>query len=544
MKFSNLPLKDAEGAILAHSQTIDGKHYRKGQVLKTIDIDNIAKSGIEKIVVAKLESNDVSENDAARRIGIAVSGKNTRIGLSNTGRVNVFATTNGLINFDPKMINRINEIDEGITIATLNLHERVSIDQIVATIKIIPFSVTETKVNKTEILASKYTSLVKVSSFQNYKIALLQTELPGLQKKVIEKTSSVIGSKIIDLGSVISQDLICKHESDSIAECLKSVSEKDIDLILVVGASATTDRRDVIPSGIISGGGKIEHFGMPVDPGNLLVIGRLKSKPLLALPGSARSPKKGGNDIILERILANLPIGKKQIRSMGIGGLLKENSARPLPRAEAAPQRQKKEAMPVISKVAGIILAAGQSRRMGYRNKLLIEIEGKTMIRHAVDIMVNAGASPIIVVTGHESKEVRNELKDINAIFAHNPKYADGLSTSLNTGLDSVPSNCAAAIISLGDMPRLKSNHLIKLIDTFRADPGREICVPTWKGKRGNPVLWTRKYFGELKQISGDIGAKYHIEENSDSVFEVEMPDNGILIDVDSPEGLEQLNES
>ena len=307
MKFSNLPLKDAEGAILAHSQTIDGKHYRKGQVLKTIDIDNIAKSGIEKIVVAKLESNDVSENDAARRIGIAVSGKNTRIGLSNTGRVNVFATTNGLINFDPKMINRINEIDEGITIATLNLHERVSIDQIVATIKIIPFSVTETKVNKTEILASKYTSLVKVSSFQNYKIALLQTELPGLQKKVIEKTSSVIGSKIIDLGSVISQDLICKHESDSIAECLKSVSEKDIDLILVVGASATTDRRDVIPSGIISGGGKIEHFGMPVAPGNLLVIGRLKSKPLLALPGSARSPKKGGNDITVSYTHLTLP---------------------------------------------------------------------------------------------------------------------------------------------------------------------------------------------------------------------------------------------
>ena len=93
-------------------------------------------------------------------------------------------------------------------------------------------------------------------------------------------------------------------------------------------------------------------------------------------------------------------------------------------------------------------------------------------------------------------------------------------------------------------MPRLKSNHLIKLIDTFRADPGREICVPTWKGKRGNPVLWTRKYFGELKQISGDIGAKYHIEENSDSVYEVEMSDNGILIDIDSPEGLEQLNES
>ena len=544
MKFSNLPLKDAEGTILAHSQTIDGKHYRKGQVLKTIDIDNIAKAGIEKIVVAKLESNDVSENDAARRIGIAVSGNNTRIGLSNTGRVNVFATTNGLINFDPKIINKINEIDEGITIATLNLHERVSIDQIVATIKIIPFSVTEIKVHKTETLASKNTSLVEVNSFQNYKIALLQTELPGLQKKVIEKTSSVIGSKIIDLGSVISQDLICKHESDSIAECLKNVSERDIDLILVVGASATTDRRDVIPSGIISGGGKIEHFGMPVDPGNLLVIGRLKSKPLLALPGSARSPKKGGNDIILERILANLPVGKKQIRSMGIGGLLKENPARPLPRAEAAPQSQKKEAMPVISKVAGIILAAGQSRRMGSRNKLLIEIEGKTMIRHAVDIMVNAGASPIIVVTGHESKEVRDELKDINAIFAHNPKYADGLSTSLNTGLDSVPSNCAAAIISLGDMPRLKSNHLIKLIDTFRADPGREICVPTWKGKRGNPVLWTRKYFGELKQISGDIGAKYHIEENSDSVYEVEMSDNGILIDIDSPEGLEQLNES
>jgi molybdenum cofactor cytidylyltransferase len=191
------------------------------------------------------------------------------------------------------------------------------------------------------------------------------------------------------------------------------------------------------------------------------------------------------------------------------------------------------------------VLAAGQSRRMGTINKLLADLDGVPMLLRAVDSALASRASPVIVVTGHEETRVRTALGRKRKItIVHNPDYAEGLSTSLARGLAAVPDSCDGALVCLGDMPRIKAHHLDRLIDAFNSDEGRAICVPTYEGKRGNPVLFARRFFQEMAGIAGDVGARHLIGEHGELVAEIEMGDEGVLIDVDSPDALVALRAS
>src|SRR5262249_8088471 len=148
-----------------------------------------------------------------------------------------------------------------------------------------------------------------------------------------------------------------------------------IDILLIHGASAILDRRDVIPAAIIAAGGRIDHFGVPVDPGNLLLLRHLGGRAGVGVPGWARSPKVNGFDWVLERLVAGLAVGPAEIMRMGSGGLLAEITSRPLPRAEARPKSAKLQG----PRIGAVLLAAGQSSRMGGPNKLLAEIDGAPM---------------------------------------------------------------------------------------------------------------------------------------------------------------------
>ncbi len=541
MKFGPVPVAGAAGATLAHSQTIGGKRYRKGRVLSDDDVAAVAAAGVGELTVVQMEPDDIGENDAARRLGEIAAGDNIRIGIANTGRVNLFAAADGLVDFEPARIDAVNAIDEGITVATVRPCDRVTANQIAATIKIIPFAVPEKNLAAAEEQAGKGGALINLRPFHTHRVALLQTTLPGVQAKVLQKTSSVIAARVADLGSTLGDDRQCDHDPGAVAAALQEIAASGAEIILIVGASATTDRRDVIPDAIVQAGGRIDHFGIPVDPGNLLVVATLGNVRVLALPGSARSPKIGGNDLVLERLLAKLPVDAAHLRAMGTGGLLKEIPTRGLPRAEAAPRREPAAAHVAKPRIAGVVLAGGQSRRMGVVNKLLVKVDGKPMVCHAVDTVRAGGADPIIVVTGHQADRVRDVLADADVIFVHNEAFAEGLSTSLRTGIAAVPDTCDGALVALGDMPRLQASHVERLIEAFAPDQSRAICVPTWQGKRGNPVLWARRFFGEIENVDGDVGAKHLIGEHAELVHEVDMPDSGVLIDVDSPEVLADL---
>jgi molybdenum cofactor cytidylyltransferase len=538
MKFGDTPLDQAAGAILAHNLRLAGPVFKKGHVLTAADVAALDSAGMTSVVTARLEPGDIGENEAADRVARRLSGSGIIAAPAFTGRANLFAEAAGLCRIDRAAVDALNAIDEAITLATVEPDAVVDTRQMVATVKIIPFAVASDRLAACEQAIAGTRRLIQVMPFTARRVALIQTQLPGLKPSVLDKTAEVTRARLTALGSSLTGERRVAHEAAALAPALLAAIGDGADLILVAGASAILDRRDTIPAAIESAGGTIVQFGMPVDPGNLLLVGRIGTVDVLGLPGCARSPRVNGFDWVLRRLLAELPVDSAAVRGMGVGGLLGEIPSRPLPRAATQAATQ---AAPPTPRIAGVVLAAGRSSRMGTLNKLLIGVDGKPMVRHAVEAALAAGLAPVIVVTGHERDKVTAALACLPVTLVHNVDYAQGLSTSLRAGLVAVPAEAEGALIGLADMPRVTAAELKRLIGAFDPREGRAIIVPTRQGKRGNPVLWARQFFGEMRAVAGDVGARHLIGSYPELVAEVEMAGDGVLTDIDTPQALARL---
>ena len=329
MKFGLVPLAEAEGATLAHAVRINGLAVKKGDALTPERRQALAAAGVARVVAARLEEGDVGENEAALELASRLAGKNVRIAEPFTGRVNLFAETAGLAVVDAAAIDAINAIDEAITVATLPRFRAVAGGDMVATVKIIPFATRREQL--VAALAELTRPAVSVARFRPLKVAVASTLLPGLKPSVVAKTLRVLEARLAPTGARIVAHETSPHETAALAEVLGRVSE-GADVVIVFGASAITDRRDVIPAAIEAIGGRIERFGMPVDPGNLLLLAERGRTTIIGAPGCARSPKENGFDWVLQRIIAGVPASGEDIRRMGVGGLLMEIITRPQPR--------------------------------------------------------------------------------------------------------------------------------------------------------------------------------------------------------------------
>ncbi|AWJ89833.1 4-diphosphocytidyl-2C-methyl-D-erythritol kinase [Azospirillum baldaniorum] len=534
MFFGPLPLRELEGAILAHSVRRGSVSFKKGRVLSAEDVTALRDAGLTTVTVAKPGPDDVGEDAAAARIAAALKGQEITVGAAFTGRVNLFAESRGLFVPDVERINALNLIDESVTVATLPAFAPVEPGQMVATVKIIPFAAPRGAVEGAEVEASAGMPALRVAPFRPLTAALIQTRLPGVKDSVLDKTVAVTRQRLEAMGGRLVRDSRCYHGEAALADAIAAAGR--VDLLLVAGASAITDRRDVLPAGIERAGGVIEHFGMPVDPGNLLLIAHIGETPVLGLPGCARSPKLNGFDWVLQRIAANIPVTRADVMRMGVGGLLAEIPSRPLPRSGTVAVEP-----PRAPRIAALVLAAGRSSRMGGSNKLLADVGGEPLVVRTVEAVLASQAKPVVVVTGHMAEAVSAPLAGRPLTIVHNPSFADGLSASLRAGLAALPADVDGVVVCLGDMPRVTPQAIDRLIAAYGPLEGRTVCVPTVHGKRGNPVLWDRGFFAEMAKLSGDAGAKALLATHADQVVEVPVEDGGILYDVDTPELLAEL---
>jgi molybdenum cofactor cytidylyltransferase len=245
---------------------------------------------------------------------------------------------------------------------------------------------------------------------------------------------------------------------------------------------------------------------------------------------------------VLTRLFAGLTVTPRDMMRMGVGGLLKEMETRPMPR-EKAPATPRLGAAPRSAPVIGaLVLGAGRSRRMAPHNKLLVaDKSGKPMIARVLDNVLSSNARPILVVTGHQAEQVEHALGGRPVRYVHAPDYAEGLSASLKAGIAAVPTECAAVLVCLGDMPLVTGRMIDRLLSMYDPDEGRLIVLPTFRGKQGNPMLWDRRFFPEILQIAGDSGARFLVGKHAEVVCEVEMADDAVLRDFDTTESLATL---
>lgn len=332
MKFGPVPVEDAAGLITAHTLRSGTEILRKGSIITPAMADTLAHDGVREVVAVSLDADDVGEDAAAGRLAAILAGENLRVEDPFTGRCNLFATAPGILMIDRGRIDAVNGVDEAVTVATLPAYKPVAEGEMVATVKIIPYAVSGETLARA--CAEAGAGAVGVAPYRRRRVGVVSTRLASLKDSTIDKTMRVLAERLAPTGARIVAETRVAHTADGVANGLAEVIDgAGADLAVVFGASAIADRRDVIPVGIEQAGGRVDHLGMPVDPGNLLLLGARSGVPVIGAPGCARSPKENGFDWILQRLLADVPVGRADIVALGVGGLLMEIVSRPQPRA-------------------------------------------------------------------------------------------------------------------------------------------------------------------------------------------------------------------
>jgi len=539
MKFGPAIPADCEGAILAHAVYLPDGRLRKGTHLSAADIARLETAGVQSITVAFLESGDIDEDNAADRLAAALAPAGLRLSSASTGRVNIYAVGRGLVRFDRDRLKRLNRIDEGITLACVQHNQLVEDGDMIATLKIIPYSLPD-KTLESAITAAGGMPVFSFHPLAARPFALIQTRMAGIKPALLTATERVTKQRLDQLGCALVDSRVVDHDTASLEAAIAESTMHGAEAILICGASAISDRRDVVPAAVEAAGGTVHRLGLPADPGNLLMMAGIGDMPVIGMPGCARSARLNGFDWVLQLVLAGIAIDEDEIADMAIGGLLMEIASRPLPRKMVERRR------PTNIIIGGVLLAAGSSQRMGGVNKLLVEIDGQPMVRHAATAMIEGGIRDLVVVTGHQRELVTRALDGLDVSFVHNADFAAGQAGSVAVGVGALPDGLSGALIALGDMPFVTAGLVAEMIRDHSGlgDGEKRISFPVHEGRRGNPVLWGSGFFAALGKLSGDIGGRSVLAEHPAAVNSIGWHDNSIHRDVDTPEDLAQSDVS
>lgn len=537
MIFGEFRCEEAEGVTLAHTLHLGEMTLKKGRVLAAEDLAMLKRHGIAQVTGARLGADELDETAGAAEIAALLAGPHTETRRPYTGRCNVHASARGVLRVDAARVDALNAIDEAITVGTLPDYAMARQGQVLATVKIIPFAVQRELVGRCRAIAAGG-PLLRLAPLAPRRAALIMGELPGMKETVFKGTVTATRNRLEGLGSRLALVLRCRHDSAEYAAKLREAQAAGCDLLLVAGATVTKDRLDVAPAAVVAAGGEVAHFGMPVEPGNMLLLARIGEVPVLVLPGCARSRRSNGLDWVLQRLHAGLPLGRAEIMRMGVGGLIRS----PLePEDEEEGEGESLPGLPASTPhVAALVLAAGRSSRMGGANKLLARVGGVPMLLRAVNAALASKAASVTVVVGHEADQAAALLAERGVKVVRNPDYAAGMSTSLRAGLDALPGEAEAAVVLLADMPRVTAEHVDRLIDAWNPQQP-SIVVPRYAGRHGNPILWSRKFFPAMRAVSGDQGARGVLESHARRIHYVEMDDDAVHADVDTPDNLSAL---
>ncbi len=535
MKIELLSPQQAVGHLSVHAISTKYGRIHKGDIITAEQADMLDRAGHNAITCAIKQAGDMHEDEAANYLARLISAPHIRTKSARTGRVNFTCTALGLVRYDAGLLKQVNMVDEGITLALVQHNQLLAAGDMLATLKIIPFFIQKDLVEAVANLL-KPQPLFSVHPLTHKNVWLIQTSFPHQPQAMFEATASVTQNRIASLNSTMIGQSVIAHSADALAEALQEALSSDADLVLISGASAIADRHDLIPLAITDRGGQIDHFGLAVDPGNLLMIGHIERCMIIGMPGCARSPKLNGFDWVLHLVMAGIEIDDSELAEMSAGGLLMEIASRPLPRALA----MRKATTPHIE---GVLLAAGMSRRMGDINKLTAPIHGIPLIRRVADVIMQSDIDSLTVILGYQAEEVVSALEGIDARFLFNPEFSTGQASSVRCATQNLPQDATDMMVFLGDMPFIDADIINQLVQSHLAlaDRWSRISLPAIEGQRGNPVIWGQAFFDEISKLTGDTGARPLFDSYPSALNIIDCQTPHLLIDADTPDDMDYI---
>ena len=466
MKILGLDPQESLGSVIAQTYNLPGKTISKGTFVTSEIVDYFKEGDVQNILCAVPDNGDIHEDEAANIISNAIDRSHIYIESASTGRVNFKSRSLCLVRYKRDLIKEVNLVDESIAFSIVEHNQLLAKNDLIATLKIIPFFTQKKYVDQVISILAK-NELFKTHSLNKKEVSLIQTSFEWQKKSMFKATSNVTRNRLEALDCSLNEEKLIRHDYKVLRSEIRSSIESGIDILLISGASAITDRSDYIPKAILSEGGEIIQYGLAVDPGNLLLVGKIGKTTIIGMPGCARSPKLNGFDWVLQLLMADIPVVKEELAEMGAGGLLMEIASRPLPRALAKSVNKREK------KIMGVILAAGNSTRMGKDNKLLKNIDGAPLIRNIALEITKSDLDSCSIVLGYQSDKVADVIKDLNINLILNPLWKEGQASSLKAALNSLTSSYSDLLIMLGDLPGIKSGHINRIIEEHLSSENR-----------------------------------------------------------------------
>ena len=536
MKILGLDPEESLGSVIAQTYNLPGKTISKGTFVTSEIVDYFKEFDVQTILCAVPANGDIHEDEAAEAISNAIDKNQIYVEKASTGRVNFKSQSLCLVRYERALIREVNLVDESIAFSIVEHNQLLAKNDLIATLKIIPFFTQKKYVDQVISILAK-NELFKTHSLNKKKVSLIQTSFEWQKKSMFKATSNVTRNRLEALDCSLNEEKLICHDYKALCSEIRSSTGSGIDILLISGASAITDRSDYIPKAILSEGGEIIQYGLAVDPGNLLLIGKVGNTTVIGMPGCARSPKLNGFDWVLQLLMADIPISREELAEMGAGGLLMEIASRPLPRALAKSVSKREK------KVMGVILAAGNSTRMGKDYKLLRNIGDAPLIRNTAIEMLKSDLDSCSIVLGYQSDKVADVIKDLNVNLILNPLWKEGQASSLRAAINTLDSTYSDLLIMLGDLPGIKSIHINSIIEEHLLTDNRKskITIPSFKGQKGNPVIWGRSFIDDLSNLEGDVGGRTLFSEHPAAINILEMDDPWVVKDIDTPEDFENF---
>ncbi len=536
MKILGLDPQESLGSVIAQTYNLPGKTISKGTFMTSGIVDYFKEGDVQNILCAVPDNDDIHEDEAANIISNAIDRSQLYTESASTGRVNFKSRSLCLVRYERELIKEVNLVDESIAFSIVEHNQLLAKNDLIATLKIIPFFTQKKYIDQVIAILAK-NELFKTHRLNKKEVSLIQTSFEWQKKSMFKATSNVTRNRLEALDCSLNEEKLIRHDFEVLRSEIRSSIESGIDILLISGASAIIDRSDYIPKAILSEGGEIIQYGLAVDPGNLLLIGKVGNTTVIGMPGCARSPKLNGFDWVLQLLMADIPINREELADMGAGGLLMEIASRPLPRALAKSVSKRGK------KVMGVILAAGNSTRMGKDNKLLRNIGTAPLIRNTAIEMLKSDLDTCSIVLGYQSDKVADVIKDLNINLILNPLWKEGQASSLRAAINSLDSTYSDLLIMLGDLPGIKSSHINSIIEEHLLTDNRKskITIPSFKGQKGNPVIWGRSFFHDLSNLEGDVGGRTLFSEHPAAINILEMDEPWVVKDADTPEDFEKF---
>lgn len=293
-----------------------GVAFKKGHILSPEDIPMLLSMGKDHIYVMEIRPGAVHENEAAQRLATAVAGAGIGLDEPSEGKVNMRADASGLLAINRALLTKINSL-KGIAVSTLHDGTVVKEGQLIASAKIVPLSIPDNILNKVESVCRQ--SIISVRRLPARKVGLIITGNEVFYGRIEDRFEGVIRKKVTEIGSEVTETVFLPDDRDRIAQAINRLASGN-DLVFLTGGMSV-DPDDVTPAAVRKSGARVVVYGTPVLPGAMFLLGYLGQTPVVGIPACGMFSKVTILDVVLPKILIGDKISRRDIASLGHGGL-------------------------------------------------------------------------------------------------------------------------------------------------------------------------------------------------------------------------------